>query len=69
MARAFVRNREFRSPSGYEQEVARNLTLGVQYDLEIMLDLDAYPRTLPAGTAPHDEHRHVLTQRPNPSAA
>ncbi|MCH7930345.1 MAG: hypothetical protein IIA01_07570 [Proteobacteria bacterium] len=37
----FVRNCEFRSPSGYEQEIARNLTPGVQCDLESMLDHDA----------------------------
>jgi hypothetical protein len=58
-----VRNSELRVLLGYEQEIARNLTLGSQYYLERMLDHDAFLRTLPAGAPERDENRHVLTGR------
>lgn len=58
-----VRNGELRLLLGYEQEIARNLTLGGQYYLERMLDHDAFLRTLPAGAPARDENRHVLTGR------
>lgn len=58
-----VRNSEIRALVGYEQEIAQNLTLGVQYYLERMLDHAAYRRSLSAGSAASDENRHVLTQR------
>jgi hypothetical protein len=59
-----VPNDEFRFLAGYEREVARDLTAGVQYYLEWMQDYDAYinrPSTV-SGTA-RDEVRHVLTLR------
>jgi hypothetical protein len=59
----FVRNSEFRLLLGYEQEIARDLTLGVQYYLERMLDHDAYIRSLPVGVSARDENRHLLTAR------
>lgn len=59
----FVRNGELRLLLGYEQEVARNLTLGGQYYLERMLDHGAFVRTLPQGVPEKDEQRHVLTGR------
>ncbi len=50
--------------AGYEQEVARDLTLGLQYYLEWMLDYDAYLRSLPAGgTIAAEEDRSVFTFR------
>jgi hypothetical protein len=58
-----VRNGELRLLLGYEQEIARDLTLGAQYYLERMLDHDSYLRTLPAGAAARDENRHVVTAR------
>ncbi|MFQ5973971.1 MAG: hypothetical protein ACE5Q3_16720 [Alphaproteobacteria bacterium] len=58
-----VRNSEVRLLAGYEQELAKNLTLGLQYYLEHMVDYDDYLDTLPAGTPARDENRHVLTQR------
>ncbi len=58
-----VRNSELRLLLGYEQEIARNLTLGLQYYLERMGEFEAYRRTLPSGTPVRDENRHVLTQR------
>ena len=59
----FVRNSEFRFLIGYEQEVARDFTLGVQHYLELMMDHRDYLRTLPAGVRAADEDRHVLTLR------
>ena len=58
-----VRNSEFRLLLGYEQEIAKDLTLGLQYNLERMLGYRDYLRTLPAGSPPRDENRHVLTLR------
>jgi len=59
----FVRNSDLRLLLGYEQEIAKNLTLGSQYYLEHTLDHDALVRTLPAGASAQDENRHVLTGR------
>jgi hypothetical protein len=58
-----VRNGELRFLVGYEQELAKNLTMGVQYYLEYMMDHNDYRRTLPPGTPRIDEVRHVLTLR------
>ena len=54
---------ELRYLAGYEQELMRNLTGGIQYYVENMCDYDAYRRTLPDGMAARDEFRHVLTLR------
>jgi hypothetical protein len=59
----FIRNGEFRFLVGYEQEVAKDFTVGVQYYLEYMMEHDDYRRTLPAGTPRADEDRHVFTVR------
>jgi len=58
-----VRNGEFRLLAGYEQEMGRDFTVGVQYYLEHMLDYDSYRHALPAGSEKADENRHVLTVR------
>ncbi len=58
-----IRNGEFRFLAGYEQEVAKNLTAGVQYYLEHILDHGDLTRNLPAGATRPDENRHVLTLR------
>lgn len=62
-ANPLVRNSEARFLAGYEQEVARDLTAGVQYYLEWMMDYGDYRRTLPPGVRPRDEVRHVVTTR------
>ena len=59
----FIRNSEIRFLAGYEQELGREFTGGVQYYLEWMQDHDDYLRTLPAGTPAKDEYRHVFTLR------
>lgn len=58
-----LNNSEFRALAGYEQEIARNLTLGAQYYLEQLLDYNRYLRSLPGGTPVRDETRHLLTAR------
>lgn len=58
-----VRNSEARYLVGYEQELMRNLTGGIQYYVESMRDYEAYRRTLPEGLAIVDENRHVVTVR------
>ena len=57
-----IPNSEFRFLTGYEREVAKNLTAGMQYYVEWMMDYDDYKMSTPAGTA-RDEFRHVLTLR------
>jgi len=59
----FVPNSEWRFLVGYEQEVVTDLTVGIQYYVELMEDYGAYRRTLPAGTPARDEDRHVVTLR------
>ena len=58
-----VRNSEIRYLLGYEQELFKNFTAGVQYYLEYMLDHDEYEKNLAAGFPSRDEDRHVLTLR------
>jgi hypothetical protein len=63
----FCNNSEARVLAGYEREIVRNVTLGVQYYLERMLDHGAYRRALddaglPADSA-RDEDRHTVTAR------
>ena len=59
----FTRNSEIRFLAGYEQELIKDLTLGIQYYLERILHHDRYLKTLPQGVPARDEERHVLTSR------
>jgi len=62
----FVRNSEIRLMAGYEMdlpEIAPELTLGMQYYVELMQGYGAYLRTLPAGSRADDRDRHVITVR------
>lgn len=58
-----VPNSELRLLVGYERELGRNFTGGVQYYVEIMRDYGSYLATLPEGSAARDEDRHVVTLR------
>ena len=58
-----IRNSEFRGLVGYEQELLPELTGGVQYYLERILDYNAYRANLPAGAIQRDKNRHMLTLR------
>jgi len=59
----FTPNSQFRFLAGYEQELAKDFTMGVQYYLELMLNYGAYKRTLTPGSEAADEYRHVITLR------
>lgn len=59
----FINNSEFRLLAGYEQEIAQNTTMGVQYYLERMTDYSAYLASLPAGFHARDRNRHLFTLR------
>jgi len=59
---ALVNNSEMRYLIGYSQEIARNLTMGLQYYVEQMLDYDQYRTSLGSGPF-RDEYRHVVTLR------
>jgi hypothetical protein len=58
-----INNSEMRYLLGYTQEIGKDLTAGVQYYVEQMLDYDNYDETLPAGMPARDEFRHVTTLR------
>ena len=58
-----VRNSELRLLAGYDRELARDLTAGLQYYLEHLDDYGAFRRTLPPGSPASDEDRHVVTLR------
>lgn len=58
-----IRNSEYRFLAGYEQEIARETTLSIQYYLEYMDDYDNYRDSLPADINARDEDRHVVTIR------
>ena len=58
-----VNNSEMRYLVGYTQEIAPELTAGVQYYIEQMLDYAAYKRSLPPAIPSRDRDRHVATLR------
>jgi len=57
-----INNSEMRYLAGYSQEIGKDLTMGLQYYLEQMLDFGAYKRSLTAGPA-RDRYRHLTTVR------
>ncbi len=59
----FVPNSQVRALVGYDRELRRNLTGGLQYYLEWMQDYSGYRRSLDAGMPARDEDRHVVTLR------
>jgi hypothetical protein len=63
----FINNSESRFLVGYEQEVAKNLTIAVQYYLEHMMDYSTYRQALidmmAFNDSARDEDRHTLTLR------
>ncbi|WP_456387255.1 hypothetical protein [Desulfolithobacter sp.] len=58
-----VRPSEYRFLAGFERELARELTGGFQYYLEVIDNYDNYTKSLPAGARARDEFRHLLTMR------
>jgi len=57
-----VNNSEMRYLAGYKQEIGKDLTLGLQYYIEQMMNYDDYLDNLSAGPA-RDEFRHLITAR------
>lgn len=58
-----IPNSEARFLLGYERELAKNLTGGLQYYTEWMMDYDAYTASFPTPSSARDELRHVVTVR------
>ncbi len=56
-------NSEWRVLAGYEQEVMRNVTFGVQYYLEAMQQYGRYRDSLASTATARDEFRQVVTTR------
>jgi len=56
-------NSEFRLLIGFEREIATELTLSLQYNLERKLDYDDYLNSLPYGAIRDDEDRQQVTVR------
>lgn len=56
-------NGEFRALFGFEQEIATDLTLGLQYYYERLLDHADYLAALPAGAPARDQNRLLLSYR------
>jgi hypothetical protein len=57
-----INNSEMRYLIGYTREIARDLTMGLQYYIEQMLDYGPYKMNLPSGPA-RDRDRHLTTLR------
>jgi hypothetical protein len=60
-----VRNSELRVLVGYQRELIRDFTLGIQSELEHMLDYGGYRQGLPSGAPVMDRNRYLLTLRLN----
>ncbi|MCB0334741.1 MAG: hypothetical protein KDD62_00505 [Bdellovibrionales bacterium] len=58
-----VRNSELRALAGYEQEIAQNLTAGIQYYVEAIQDYEGYRAQLPESLYLQDEYRQLVTLR------
>ncbi len=57
----FTSNSEFRCMFGYQRELGADLTLGLQYYLEWMMDYSEYKSSLPDSDTLRDEFRHLTT--------
>lgn len=57
----FIPNDQVRFLAGFEMEAATDLTVGLQYYLERILDYDEYESTLPPEFPARDENRQWLT--------
>jgi len=57
-----INNSELRYLAGYSQEIGKELTLGLQYYIEQIMDYDKHKKSMPAGLT-RDEFRHLITVR------
>lgn len=60
---ALIDNSQLRYLVGLERELATDLTLGMQYYVEHILQHDGYRASLPPGVPARDEFRHLITAR------
>jgi hypothetical protein len=58
-----VANSQIRLLAGYQKQLWRDFTIGLQYYAEIMEDYGAYQRSLPAGFARKKKYRDIVTLR------
>ena len=58
-----IANSEWRTFVGFEREIARETTLGIQYSSTLMTDNDAYLDTLGEGVQAQDKRREIATLR------
>ena len=58
-----IANSEWRALVGFEREIARETTLGIQYSTTLMADHDAYLDTLGEGVQGLDRRREIVTLR------
>lgn len=58
-----IRNGEVRLLAGYEREIAKNLTLGLQYYIERMTDFARFRVALPFGAPAQRRSHQLITQR------
>ncbi len=58
-----IPNSETRYIAGYQRQLWADLTAGVQYYAEWMMDHSAYRESLPAGFPEKDKWRHLITMR------
>lgn len=59
----YVKNSEIRFLAGYDQEIAKDFTIAVQYYVEHMRHFHSYRENLPPGAYPHKHNRHLFTLR------
>jgi hypothetical protein len=58
-----IANSEIRFLLGYQRQLAEEFILGVQYYAEVMMNFDAYERTLPNIATPRKKYRDIVTLR------
>jgi hypothetical protein len=59
----FIPNSELRGLVGYEHELAKDFTMGLQYYLEVLQNYDSYMASLQDTSKARDEYRHLTTLR------
>lgn len=58
-----IANSQVRFLLGYQKQLSEDFTIGVQYYTEIMMDFDAYERSLPNVSTPGTKYRDIVTLR------
>jgi hypothetical protein len=58
-----IENPALKFLAGYTRDMGADLSIGVQYLIEEMLEYSAYVANLGAGEAKRDEFRHLITTR------